>query len=39
MELKINKHVAFLEDGHKYFDINDSSKKYISVTTLIERYG
>ena len=38
MELKVNGHVAFKEDGHKYFDITDPSKEYISVTTLIHKF-
>lgn len=37
-DLKIYGNVAFQEDGHKYFDINDPSKEYISVTTLIHKY-
>lgn len=36
---KINGDVAFREEDHKYFDITDSSKNYISVTTLIEQFG
>ena len=35
---KINGNVAFTESNHKYFDITDPSKEYISVTTLIHRY-
>ena len=35
---KINGNVAFTERNHKYFDITDRSKEYISVTTLIHRY-
>jgi len=36
---KINGNVAFLEGPHKYFNITDPSIQYISVTTLIEKYG
>ena len=36
---KRNGNVAFNDLNHKYWDITDESKKYISVTTLIERYG
>ena len=35
---KRNGNVAFNDENHKYFDINDESKQYISVTTLIGRY-
>ena len=35
---KINGNIAFTESNHKYFDITDPSKEYISVTTLIHRY-
>lgn len=35
---KINKNVAFSEPTHTYFDINDESKRYISVTTLIHKF-
>ena len=35
---KKNGNVAFTEGNHKYFDITDPSKEYISVTTLIHRY-
>lgn len=35
---KQNGKIAFCEAFHKYFDITDESKKYISVTTLIGRY-
>lgn len=38
MELKVNGNVAFQEEGHKYFDITDNSKEYISVTTLIHQF-
>ena len=37
-ELKINGKVAFQEEGHKYFNLEDSSIVYTSVTTLIGRY-
>jgi ATP-dependent exoDNAse (exonuclease V) beta subunit len=36
---KINGDVAFNEEGHKYFNLKDSSINYISVTTLIEKFG
>jgi len=36
---KINGKVAFLEGPHKYFNIDDPTIKYTSVTTLIEKYG
>lgn len=35
---KQNGNVAFAEDEHVYWDVTDSSKKYISVTTLIHNY-
>ena len=35
---KRNGNVCFNDSEHKYFDINDESKQYISVTTLIGRY-
>lgn len=37
-ELKINGDVAFQENGHKYFNLKDSSIIYTSVTTLIGKY-
>ena len=37
-DLKINGSVAFQEEGHKYFNINDPSITYTSVTTLIGKY-
>lgn len=40
--LKIDKQngkTAFNEENHVYFDITDSKKKYISVTTMIEKFG
>ena len=38
-ELKINGKVAFQEEGHKYFNLDDPSIQYTSVTTMIEKYG
>ena len=35
---KRNGNVCFNDENHKYFDVNDESKQYISVTTLIDRY-
>ena len=35
---KCNGNVGFNDLNHCYFDINDESKKYISVTTLIGKY-
>lgn len=35
---KRNGNVCFNDSAHCYFDVNDESKKYISVTTLIGRY-
>lgn len=35
---KINKNIAFSEPTHTYFDINDLSKQYTSVTTLIHKF-
>ena len=35
---KINGNVAFLEGSHKYFNIEDDSIVYTSVTTLIGKY-
>lgn len=35
---KINNDVAFTEKDHRYFNVKDPSKKYISVTTLIGQY-
>ena len=37
-KLKINGKVAFREEGHKYFNIDDPSISYTSVTTLIGKY-
>lgn len=36
---KRNGNVVFNDEFHRYWDITDESKKYISVTTLIEKYG
>ena len=36
--LKINGNIAFQEENHKYFDINNPSNTYISVTTLIDKF-
>lgn len=36
---KQNGNVAFNEVEHKYWNVNDVNKKYVSVTTLIEKYG
>lgn len=38
-KLKINGNIAFQEEGHVYFDVTDTKKKYISVTTMIEKFG
>ena len=35
---KQNGSVAFNDEAHAYWNVNDSSIKYISVTTLIEKY-
>ena len=37
--LKINGNVAFQEENHKYFDLDNPSNTYISVTTLIEKFA
>ena len=37
-DLKINGNIAFQEKDHKYFDINNPSNTYISVTTLIDKF-
>ncbi len=37
--LKINGNVAFQEEDHKYFDLDNPSNTYISVTTLIEKFA
>lgn len=36
---KQNGNVAFNEEVHRYWDINDENKKFISVTTLIGKFG
>ena len=36
---KINGSVGFRESDHYYGNLEDPTIKYISVTTLIERYG
>lgn len=36
---KENNGVAFNDSNHVYWDINDSKKKYVSVTTLIGKYA
>ena len=36
---KVNGDVGFLEGPHRYENIKDPTIKYISVTTLIEKYG
>ena len=36
---KQNGNICFNEKEHVYFDITDPSKKFISVTTLIEKFG
>ena len=36
---KQNENVAFNEKDHVYFDVTDTKKKYISVTTMIEKFG
>jgi len=36
---KVNGNVGFIEKTHRYENVNDSSINYISVTTLIEKYG
>lgn len=35
---KQNGNIAFNDENHVYFDVTDSSKKYISVTTLIHKF-
>lgn len=35
---KVNGKVAFNEEQHKYFDIDNEEKTYISVTTLIDKF-
>ena len=36
---KQNGNIAFNAEYHKYWNVTDESKKFISVTTLIERFG
>ena len=36
---KRNGNIAFNEACHRYWNVNDASKKFISVTTLIEKFG
>lgn len=36
---KVNGDVGFLEGPHKYVNLKDASIQYISVTTMIEKYG
>lgn len=36
---KQNENIAFNEENHVYFDVTDTKKKYISVTTMIEKFG
>lgn len=36
---KQNENIAFSEENHVYFDVTDIKKKYISVTTMIEKFG
>lgn len=36
---KVNGDVGFLEGPHKYVNLKDSSINYVSVTTLIEKFG
>ena len=36
---KQNGNICFSEDAHIYWDITDPSKQFISVTTLIEKFG
>ena len=36
---KQNGNVAFNEEAHRYWDINNENKKFISVTTLIGKFG
>lgn len=35
---KINGNVAFNDEVHRYWNVNDNSINYISVTTMIEKY-
>lgn len=36
---KQNGNIAFSENQHVYWDVTDPSKKFISVTTIIEKFG
>ena len=36
---KQNGTVAFNEEVHRYWDVNDPSIKFTSVTTMIEQFG
>lgn len=36
---KQNGNIAFEEKAHRYWDITDPSKKFTSVTTIIEKFG
>ena len=36
---KQNGDIAFNEEKHHYWNVNDENKKFISVTTLIEKFG
>jgi hypothetical protein len=36
---KQNGNIAFEEDAHVYFDVSKPERKFISVTTLIEKFG
>ena len=36
---KQNGNVAFCDSSHKYWDVTDPNKKYVSVTTLIHSYA
>ena len=36
---KQNGDIAFNEEAHRYWDINNENKKFISVTTLINKFG
>ena len=36
---KQNENIAFNEESHVYFDVKKKKKKYISVTTMIEKFG
>ena len=36
---KMNGNMAFEEDAHIYYDVTQPEKKFISVTTLIEKFG